>query len=567
MSPIELVSPILHFGTINRGFITFVIGSGWGASTFDIGFRTTPESTRVHILTCFMKKNIVLILIASCLYFSAEATSRLVPGNYSSVQDALNVSKAGDTVLVDDGVFTGNIIWPNYNGIVLKSLHGKEASFLDGNAAGSVITINGTPNTVATIDGFTIQNGFVRATSSNGYVAGGAAVNAVNTVLIVKNCNITENRLTGDIEHFSYCTGAGINADASKLNISNCNFSENTVDSTYNVFGGVIYASNSQSSLSGLTFQENGITAFASIQGGILAQSTGKANIKNSSFTQNRVTVTDAGSVSGGTCYFSDLGSGSFTNVLIGDNTISSAFTVQGGSIWSSFSLSLIHCTLAGNHFTTGTGIGGNAISLNNNIAGTPKLKVTNSIMWSPEGSPFEMAFVGSPSVTYSDVYGGFSGAGNFALDPLFVSSSDFHLQNSSPCLNTSSAAANPPLDLEGNNRPMPVGTKADLGALETNQPLKTMDVVTDAGVMSGMDVYPNPVHASANIEFELADANDVVIDIIDLSGRNVKHILASNLEAGVYSISFNAEQLAPGAYFIKTQIGDKTLDQKITVD
>lgn len=543
------------------------------AAPLGVGLLLTSDSGRprvlfssVFIFFLLMKKSIVLILSASLLHFAAEATSRLVPGDYTSVQEALDISKSGDTVLVDDGVYLGNLIWPQVNNITLKSANGKEASFLDGNESGTVVSLSGLTNTLsATIDGFTIQNGFNQANSGNGYVAGGAGINMINASLVLKNCNITSNKLIGDISNFSYCIGSAINAESSKLLVSNCDFTGNSIESTYNIYGGVIYAASSQLSFSMVTFKENTATAFASIQGGVVSQNSGKLTMKNASFTQNQVTVTDAGSVSGGSCYLSGLGNGTFSNVLIGDNTLNSAFTVQGGGIWSTFSLSIIHCTIAGNHFVTGTGIGGNSVSLNNYINVTPKMKVINSILWNAEGSPFELAFVGTPSVTYSDVYGGFTGAGNIADDPQFVSGSDFHLLGTSPCVSASAATANPPLDLDGNQRPMPAGTMADLGAYETNQQPK----LQHKGDMpfASFTVYPNPVHDASAIDIELESDNEVVIDVIDLAGRNMKHLFASSLSAGFHQIEFSAEGLAPGAYLIKTQIGGKTLSQKITID
>lgn len=513
-----------------------------------------------------MKKYIVLIPTLLLFSISAEATSRLVPADYSSVQEALDISKAGDTVVVDDGVYPGNLTWPQVNGITLKSENGKEATFLDGNHSGSVLTITGLSNSiVATIDGFTIQNGLIYATAANGYVAGGAGINVVNGVLVIKNCNLTSNRLVGDVSNFSYCIGAAINAENSKITASNSSFTENTIDSTYNVYGTVIYGGNTQMNLSSVTFQDNAATAFASVQGGILAQNTGKLVLKNASFLQNEITVTDAGSISGGACYLSGLGSGSFSNVLIGDNALNTPYTVQGGGIWSSYSLSLMHCTIAGNHFVTGTGIGGNSVSLNDYLNTTPKLKIINSILWNAEGSPFELAFVGTPNVTYSDVYGGFSGTGNIADDPQFVSSSDFHLLGTSPCVNASAPVASPPKDLEGNTRPMPAGTLADLGALETNQAprLENKTEVT----YTGFEVYPNPVHGVGSVGFELKEDDEVVIDIIDLSGRIVKEVHASALSAGSQHISFSADGLAPGTYLLQAQIGNNTLNQKITID
>jgi hypothetical protein len=69
----------------------------------------------------------------------------------------------------------------------------------------------------------------------------------------------------------------------------------------------------------------------------------------------------------------------------------------------------------------------------------------------------FQEIYVGSgnPTVTYSDIEGGWEGECNIDADPLFVDpkNDDFHLQNMSPCIDRGTAQGTPPFDLEGDPR------------------------------------------------------------------------------------------------------------------
>lgn len=60
-------------------------------------------------------------------------------------------------------------------------------------------------------------------------------------------------------------------------------------------------------------------------------------------------------------------------------------------------------------------------------------------------------------------------------LNPLFVSLTDFHLQNTSPCIGTAVEAVEvngiwyyaPAVDMEGNPRPNPTDSNPDIGVFE----------------------------------------------------------------------------------------------------
>ena len=88
---------------------------------------------------------------------------------FSSIQDAIDASSNGDTILVSAGTYTENIILNK--SVLLNSEEGAVATIIDGGGSGTVVTMNpfstaayyGYPDIHAdpVLDGFTIQNGSV----------------------------------------------------------------------------------------------------------------------------------------------------------------------------------------------------------------------------------------------------------------------------------------------------------------------------------------------------------------------------------------------------------------------
>ncbi len=153
------------------------------------------------------------------------------------------------------------------------------------------------------------------------------------------------------------------------------------------------------------------------------------------------------------------------TNCTFSANTS----TLGGGAMYNYSSSPVVtNCTFSGN-----SAYAGGAMC---NQSSSPA--VTNSIFWGD--GPDEIYSVGrvlewtgeiswgddpgeiagaesSPSVTYSDVQGGYPGTGNIDANPLFVNSSsgDYHLGAGSPCIDagTNDAPNLPPYDFEGDPR------------------------------------------------------------------------------------------------------------------
>ncbi len=170
---------------------------------------------------------------------------------------------------------------------------------------------------------------------------------------------------------------------------------------------------------------------FATTQGGGVCVTGGGPDptFVNCSFISN-----EAGGASGegGAIHLQDgQGAATLINCLFADNTSIS----HGGAVDSSDSDPLfINCTFSGNSAGTGgPAPGGGGIYGETSAV----ITVINSILW--DNSPEQIKLVASSTATvsYSDVEGGWTGATNIDVDPLFVDpvGLDFRLAVNSPCI------------------------------------------------------------------------------------------------------------------------------------
>ena len=115
-----------------------------------------------------MRQLLRSLLVAAMISRAAEAqTVHRVPGNFTTIQAAINSAQAGDTVRVAPGTYVENI---NFLGkaITVISEAGPEVTIIDGNRVGTVVAfVTGEgPNSV--LEGFTVRNGRGDITFSGG---------------------------------------------------------------------------------------------------------------------------------------------------------------------------------------------------------------------------------------------------------------------------------------------------------------------------------------------------------------------------------------------------------------
>ncbi len=138
-------------------------------------------------------------------------------------------------------------------------------------------------------------------------------------------------------------------------------------------------------------------------------------------------------------------------NVIIDHNTA----TDTGGAIWADGAMTvfLARCTLAHN---TAVETGGVFLTFVNEGG---RLEFDDSIVWDNSGDQIRFGGGGSEVlVRWSDVQGGFGGAGNIDTDPRFINGAAgvYGLLSDSPCIDVGSPAS--PLD--------PDGSDPDMGAV-----------------------------------------------------------------------------------------------------
>ena len=143
------------------------------------------------------------------------------------------------------------------------------------------------------------------------------------------------------------------------------------------------------------------------------------------------------------------------------------------------------NCTFSGN---TAAESGGGMHNSNSNPT------VTNCVLWA--NSPNELNDSGTPTITYTDVQGGWRGTGNIDADPQFSvpPSGDLRLSPGSPCIDAANSNAVPAgivIDLDGNARfvddPNMTNTgfgscPVDMGAYEFQQGLPCTPCPWDCG-------------------------------------------------------------------------------------
>jgi hypothetical protein len=177
-----------------------------------------------------------------------------------------------------------------------------------------------------------------------------------------------------------------------------------------------------------------------------------------------------------GNCRFWDNRAGNSGGAIVGDScqlildncAFSGNKAISGATVYSNgANLTIQNCTFSGNG--DGTTVSAGAVG-----GSGGSVTVKSSILWGD--APNEIGISGATvTVTYSDVQGGYTGAGNLASDPLLTDSASriLNLRPTSPCIDlgvasTSGLAAR---DLDGNPRVADgngdSATRVDMGAYE----------------------------------------------------------------------------------------------------
>lgn len=353
-----------------------------------------------------------------------------------------------------------------------------------------VVTANGIDET-AVLDGFVITCGFANIGQDSQGNGGGMLNKSSNPTVI--NCTFISN---------SAIVGGGMDNIESNPTLTNCNFIGNRADS---MGAGLCNSYDSNPTLTNCTFIENSV-----IHGG-----GGMANVRSSPTLIACMFIGNSAAYGGGmynamdsrpilrNCIFSgnsanNYGGGIYngessprmTNCIFSGNRaklsgggvyLRVGFSGPGGGCYMNnfCNVTLTNCLFVENLAENGRFLA--CASCDNKFPS--KVQISNCILWNGEDEirNYDGTTI---TITYSDIWGGFTGEGNIDAYPCFVDpgywyagrvwvDGDYHLLPGSTCIDAGNPNYVPePNETDLDGKPRVISGRIDMGAYEYNPPI-----------------------------------------------------------------------------------------------
>jgi pullulanase/glycogen debranching enzyme len=80
------------------------------------------------------------------------------------------------------------------------------------------------------------------------------------------------------------------------------------------------------------------------------------------------------------------------------------------------------------------------------------------------------------------------------------------------------------------------------------------------------LNAYPNPVQGNSTIAYYLPKSSEVIVQVMDLAGRNMMTLINEYQNEGDQYIKLNSSQLAAGTYFIHLAVNGQMSTQKLVI-
>ncbi len=345
------------------------------AFSSQLPYASDPPSRTASSLYKAVKIAFWAIIFSFVLANHAVAEILQVPNNYLTIQEAVDASNPGDTIIVASGtyrLYAGNI-QISKKSLTLKSSFGAKKTMIEGRGDSPVISVS--EESLAVIDGFTVTS--INDPDTKAVRGGGIYCAPLSSPTLINNI------ITGNQAVF----GAGIYcAPSSSPTITNNVIARNNAAK----FGGGIFSYAASPNIANNRIVANG----ASSAGGAVFCDRDTPRITNNVIWKNR-----AQSGGGISC------DRSFCTII--NNTITENVAAYGGGIFFE----------------------GGSVRIVNNIVWENDDDLYSG-WFSPSSRP-DHSNVGDGDFRGVN--------GNISADPLFVDpeNGDFSLKSDSPCLNT----------------------------------------------------------------------------------------------------------------------------------
>lgn len=486
-----------------------------------------------------------------------------VPGDYSTIQTALDAAMPGDTVLVAPGTYYENLDWPNTVSVKLFSEQGAGSTTIDGSGSASVIRVhNSVIGTSTVIAGFTIENGIntrgggiclenaASPTIENNIIqycsaerGGGICLESGAAPIIIDNI-IQNCSVAIDLDGKG---GAGISSHGSPTSalIQGNTIQNNTVSTgwmRFPVYGGGIYIGegNGLQILDNL-IMGNEIDSLAGgameTYGGGLFMLGGIATISGNEFIENSA-------VHGSALHLGRNSIPQFVNVNISQCAFNANTSLNPSSVYNSCiamsidsasNISISNCSIMDNNVT---GIW---------IEGSGVVSIDSSTITGNSSDGIRRDYgITSISAHYCNISDNDGyGVNNFQADEIDATYCWWG-------------------DPSGPGGVGP-GTGDEVSDYVLYDPWLP-ELGIEEGICSddlGLSLMPNPFSAFLAIEFETPTSGHVVLQVFDLSGRLIETLVAEDLQNGSHSIDLTSDGYSPGVYLLRLQFGSTIQTEK----
>jgi parallel beta-helix repeat protein len=394
-------------------------------------------------------------------------TTRLVPAEYPTIQEAIGSAEHGDMVVVAPGTYRENIVFRGKE-IVLTSQNPEDrdvvgATIIEARESRPVVSFQDGETTKAVLRGFTLRNpmgsGAIRIEGASPVISkniigdsGGSGVFCGHGCSSLIRDNVIRSNTAEQ--------GGGVSCILSSPTIEGNEIALNRATT-----GAGIHAWFSSPSILDNTISQNEAAGSSSTGGGIFLDHFSAAMVRDNLICLNRADT------QGGGIYIDSSAPLIAGNFIQGNQADANA----GVFLFLESSPELLNNTIADNVSQLG-GAGGLGASLlcspkitHNTIVSNSSsgqcagiaadarstVSLTNSILWN-QGSELCVEEPSSRVIAiHSDIEGGHAGDGNISVDPLFVdpSNGDYRLRFGSPCIDAG-LDTGVDSDFEGDLRP-----------------------------------------------------------------------------------------------------------------
>ncbi|MBU1651443.1 T9SS type A sorting domain-containing protein [bacterium] len=543
---------------------------------------------------------------------SLFAATISVPGDYTTIQEAINNAVTSDTVLVDPGTYQENLVFLGLDIVVTSQYVFTEDSadiyntIVDANFVGSGIVMNSGETEAAVFMGFTVKNGTGNTyiTPYGDFITGGGFQLIGASPVIQHNLITLNTAWDGGAGIFSdggtptiqwnviianHCEDVGCGAGMLIKNGDGATIAHNFIEYNIARHAGGIGLKNSDASITrNVICNNHGITQ----GGGMWIYDGSNPEIINNTFSHN-----EAPDGWGGGVQVVNGSAPIFMNNIVSFSICGGGF-VQIGSCYPDLSYNLFHDNTGGDYIGLVAGF--------NDITGDPAYVGGTYCDYHLTESSAAID-VGNPDPTFNDPDATRNDVGAFPYDqgtplPVVLSAFSGTTQDGAVKIswNTASEIGCYGWYVQRQYSEVWVNVSEMIlghGTTENPQSYTYYDAAVEAGetysyrlkqiditgettlsdpitvVVGGVTMdfvlhqnYPNPFNPETTISYALPEAGHVALTIYDSAGRLVNELVNGHQTAGAHQVTWNASNLPSGAYIYHLNAAGQTYTRTLTL-